>query len=404
VRRAARVVSKAILAVSVTLLALGAAPARAQSSSGAKPGATRKPGGSMTKTRKPSAPGKLRPGVELPEAAPEAPEPTPVPETLAAPPPPPSEAPSRGSTGPEPEREWARGVPKQNQERALELFRAGNGLLKESIFVQASEKYRQALALWNHPAIHYNLALALMNLDQPIEVHEHLVAALRFGAEPLEAEKFEYARNYKSLIENQLARVEVACDTPGAVVTLDNKTLFTAPGRYSGLVRPGAHSISATLAGYLPSDVNRTLLPGETANLDLRMFTAGDLTRYRRRWSAAMPWVVMGAGAAVAGGGALLHLQSRDKFAAFDAGIQACGGCVPPSPLASQLSQGTLMQRAALGGYALGGAALVTGAILAYLNQPESYRIDPAQLTQERVSIFPVLGGGSGGVQALLRF
>ncbi|MBM7113453.1 hypothetical protein [Archangium primigenium] len=377
--------------MTVALLALAAAPVHAQSS-GSKPGVSRKSG----------ARGKATPA-PVPTTAPE-----PPPSTTLAPPPPP-EAAAPVNKGPEPERPWAKGVAKRDQERALELFRAGNALLKESIFVQASDKYRQALALWGHPAIHYNLALALMNLDQPIEVHEHLVAALRFGAEPLEAEKFEYARNYKTLIENQLAHVEVVCDQPGAVVMLDNKPLFTAPGRYSGLVRPGAHSVSATLAGYVPSDETRSLLPGETLSLDMKLFTANDLTRYRRRWSAAMPWLVMGAGAALTGGGVLLHLQSRERFNAFDTGINACGGCVPPTPLAAQLNQGNLMQRAAFGGYALGGAALITGAVLAYLNQPESYRIDPNQVdpnpqTQPRVSILPVLGGGSSGVQALLRF
>jgi hypothetical protein len=401
--------SKVALAVSVTLLSLWASPILgAPRTRAPRPAVSQPQKGTGKQTGPRKTRGKRPPKAPPPSsaAAPSSSEPSPSsPAPDAAPPSPLPEAPaSQRPQTPAPERPWARGVPRQDQERALDLFQAGNALLKESVFVQASEKYRKALELWGHPAIHYNLALALMNLDQPIEVHEHLVAALRFGAEPLEAEKFEYARNYKLLIEKQLARLDVTCDTPGAAVLLDGKPLFQAPGHYSGLVRPGAHTLAATGQGYLPQDQRHTLMPGETANLSLRLFTAEELTRYRRRFHASVPWLVMGAGVALAGGSAWMHVQARDRFQSFDTGITACGGCVPPPALASQLDQGHLMQNSAIAGYAVAGAALVTGAVLVALNQPQPYRIDPAQLTPPKVSITPLLGGGSGGVQALVRF
>src|SRR5947209_7866588 len=91
------------------------------------------------------------------------------------------------------ERPWSRGVAAVEQKAALELFREGNALLKESLFVQAAAKYREALAHWNHPGIHYNLALALLNLDQPVEVYRQLEAALIYGPAPLDADKYEHA-------------------------------------------------------------------------------------------------------------------------------------------------------------------------------------------------------------------
>ncbi|MET0404650.1 MAG: hypothetical protein ABW123_19705, partial [Cystobacter sp.] len=258
----------------------------------------------------------------------------------------------------------------------------------------------------SHPAIHYNLALALMNLDQPIEIHDHLEAALRFGAEPLEAEKFEYARNYKLLLEKQLAFLDVTCDTPGAAVFLNGRALFQAPGRYSGLVRPGVHTVAASLQGHLPEDQKHTLLPGQTAHVALRLYTAEQLTRYRRSFPVPLPWLVMGAGAVLVGGSAWMHFTAFERFDRFDAGIQQCGGCVPSRTLSIQLRQGHLLQGSAITGYAVGSAALVTGAILATLNQPQPYRIDPSQLTQPpvSVSVAPLLGGGAGGVQAWGRF
>ncbi|QRK13483.1 PEGA domain-containing protein [Archangium violaceum] len=389
--------SKVALTMSAALLALWAVPAEAQrprprQQAGAQKSARKQTG---SKQR-----GRARPDSPAAESAhagttPDAP-------VLASQP----TSPQQPNTSLEPvgERPWANGVSKQQQDTAMALFQAGNTLLKESVFVQAAEKYRQALAAWDHPAIHYNLALALMNLDQPIEVHEHLVAALRYGPAPLENEKFEYARNYKTLMERQLARVDISCDTPGATVTMDGQTLFVAPGRYTGLVRPGAHSIVASKEGFLPTDQSRTLLPGETTTLELKMFTSEDLIEYRRKWPAWMPWLVAGAGMAVGGGSSWLHLQARDNIRALDAGVTECGGCFLTPSLDANRTRANTYQTLAIGGYAVGGAALITGVVLVYLNQPQPHRIDPTQKKVEVVGVTPLIGGGTGGLLTTFRF
>src|SRR5215510_13976945 len=72
-----------------------------------------------------------------------------------------------------------------DQDCGLAAFRAGNAELREGQFPNAVERYREALRCWDHPAIHYSFALALINLDQPIQVAEELEAALAHGAAPL---------------------------------------------------------------------------------------------------------------------------------------------------------------------------------------------------------------------------
>jgi hypothetical protein len=284
------------------------------------------------------------------------------------------------------------------------VFREANGLLRESLFAPAAERYREALRLWDHPAIHYNLALALLNLDQPLQVHEHLVAAVRYGPAPLDQDKFENAGRYKGLVEMQLARLDISCDAPGASVVLDGKELFVGPGRYEGMVRAGPHVLMATKAGYVPADVSRSFAAGETARLDLRLYTAEQLTRYERRWAEWMPWTVLGSGVAVAAAGALFHLEARRNYGLFDTGIQECGGCVPPQGLTSRRMRGDTLQAVAIGGYALGGAALATGAVLLFLNRPIPIRLDPEAETAPQVTVAPLVGRGEGGVFALLRF
>ena len=115
---------------------------------------------------------------------------------------------------------WTKGVSQADQDAAIVLFREGNELLKDSVFVEAVKKYRAALERWDHPAIHYNLAFALLNLDQPVLVYEHLEKAMAYGPKPLEQEKFDLAKSYKALVEKQLSRVEIVCDEPDAMVTI----------------------------------------------------------------------------------------------------------------------------------------------------------------------------------------
>jgi hypothetical protein len=297
---------------------------------------------------------------------------------------------------------WTEGVSEQDQQTADRLFQEGNTLLEDSIIVKAIEKYTQALKHWNHPAIHYNLALALMNLNQPTELYEHLVAATHYGPEPLDAEKFKYALNYKTLLDGQLTRLELTCDTPGATVSLDGQILFVAPGRFEKLVQPGMHNIAAIKPGYELTDASRTLKPGERVKLDLKLYTGEQLTRYRQRWSAWMPWAVVGSGLAVAAGGGLLHLQTRRDYDAYDVGIVGCGGCVPEQGLAGTRTRGDLLQSTAFGAYALGGAALAAGSVLLYLNRPQPYRIKPEE-HEETVNVTPLVGD-TNGFLATFRF
>ncbi|HEX5754646.1 MAG TPA: hypothetical protein VFZ09_51155 [Archangium sp.] len=420
--------SRFALTLSAALLALWTLPAEAQTprgkpkapvarKAGAKPAGTKKPGAKKPGSKLSGS--KLKRGKQRPVAEEQPADDTSVsglpttsdaPLDTASPPPgltPPAPDTQQASSAPEVlgDRPWAKGVSPEQQKAAMVLFQSANALLKESVFVQAVEKYRQALEAWPHPAIHYNLALALMNLDQPVEVHEQLVAALRYGPAPLENEKYEYARNYKTLMERQLARVDISCDTPGATVTMDGQTLFVAPGKYSGLVRPGAHSIVATKEGFLPTDQSRTLLPGETAALQLKMFTSEDLIEYRRKWAAWMPWTVVGAGVALGAGSGWLHLQARDNLRALDAGVTACGGCFLTPALDATLTRGNTYQALAIGGYAVGGAALVTGVVLVFINQPQPFRIDPNQKKLETgMSVAPLVGGGTGGILTTFRF
>jgi tetratricopeptide (TPR) repeat protein len=306
----------------------------------------------------------------------------------------------------EDDRPWAKGVAPAEREAARALVREGNQLVEDALFVKAAEKYRAALTHWDNPAIHFNLALALINLDQPVEVYKHLEKALQYGAAPLGPEKAEHARSYRSLIEKQLARVVIVCQVSGAAVTLDGNPLFTGPGRYEDVVRAGPHTVVARRADSFPTEQTRTLPPGEVTTIDLKLYRAEDLTRFRRKWAAWKPWMAVASGIVVAGVGGILHWQGRESIRAFDAGVanDCPTGCtsIPPA-LAALRSRGRAEQALAIVAYSLGGAGIVTGGVLVHINRPRAYRISPTEQTPA-LSLAPLIGPGQAGLLTTFRF
>ena len=184
-----------------------------------------------------------------------------------------------------------------DQQAALSAFAEGNTLIHDALFVKAADKYREALTHWKHPAIYYNLALALVNLDKPVEMHDALEKAMAYGPAPLDQDKFDRAKGYMTLVEGQLANVELTCDQPGAKVYLDGEELFTAPGQYKGLVIVGEHTVIAKGEGFSPTQVSQKLAPRENMRLNVKLFTDEQLTREKRKMPVWVPYATAGAGA-----------------------------------------------------------------------------------------------------------
>jgi hypothetical protein len=313
-----------------------------------------------------------------------------------------------GQGKPAKERPWAEGVSVENQEKARVLFNEGNDLLRQSLFPQAVKKYRAALELWDHPGIHFNLSLALLNLDQPIAVYRSLEKAMKYGDGPLGREKLERAQSYFDLVSDQLGTVEIAINEPEARVTLDGKPVLTGPGSYRELLPVGEHQIVASKPGYIDKTVDFVIEPRELERLDVVIFSIDEMTVSKRRFPVWMPWAVVGVGTAVLAVGGGLHSQSSSSFAAFDKSFdeRCMNGCdeseVPD--LTDDLSAAESQQNIAVTAYVIGGAALVGGLVMVFVNQPQVYRRDVEAGTERELTIAPMIAPDSAGVSAAFRF
>jgi len=296
------------------------------------------------------------------------------------------------------DRPWAHAVVPREQASANELMQQGNALLKDSFFAQAVGKYKESLQHWDHPATHYNLALALLSLDEPLVTYEHLKKSVAFGPEPLGQDKFEYAEKYLALLAHQVVSIRVSCEEPGATVRLDGQILFRAPGNYAGLVRRGDHSFAASKPGFETTELNRTLEADKPFELALKLYQPAELEVFDRNYPVWIPVSVTTLGALTMGAGAGALFLSQDSYDQFDQAIASnpdCSfGCTPPDSAQVKLDEGDMLQTLGIVGLTAGGATLAAGITL-WIFDGSSRRMSPEE--KGKFAMTPLLGPGTVG-------
>lgn len=272
-------------------------------------------------------------------------------------------------------RPWARGVPADEQARAKDLFDQGNALLDQGLFVDALGLYRKAIAHWSHPAIHYNAAVALINLQRQLDAYEELEASLAYGNSGLQPEVYDQALAYQRLLRAQVVHLTIDCVDPGTQLALDAKPLaMPCPGSHTQLLLPGRHQLAASRADSIARTIALAPAGGESPHIRIDLMTNAEATVVHRRWESWKPWAVV-AGAAVVGGVGLgFELQSAATFRSYDKAVaQLCpdGPCATlPANVVDAYSEGRTQNRVAIGCFVASGAVLATGAVLLWLNRP----------------------------------
>jgi len=284
------------------------------------------------------------------------------------------------------DRPWAAGVSPDRQASALKNFQAGNKELNNGLFENAIGYYQAALKDWEHPAVYYNLALALLKLDRPLEVYDSLQKAIKFGPAPLEKDKYEHAQEYILLVSQQIANVEITCKKPGAKVSVDGNEVFTVGpngegGFYKGRVRAGRHTFVAEKPGVNAEVSSPYIGPGEPFRAELNLYSVEELQRTRRRWDKTwIPYAVLGGAVLVAGIGAGMELSANSTYNDLDDKVARCnednggGGC-KAEDVKSMRDSGDTKKYIGYVGYGLAGGAVAAGLILLYLNREQTYQI-----------------------------
>lgn len=304
---------------------------------------------------------------------------------------------------------WARDVSPERREQARRLLEEGNALFVQSRFPEALAKYEEAVAAWDHPAIRYNIARALIALDRPVEAYENVEKALAYGAAPLKEQVFAEAQNYERLLRRQIAEMEVRCEQAGVRISVDGQEFLTCPGARTVLLAPGSHQVVARRPGFLTMSRDVIVMPGPKASVDVRLLTLAEATRTERRWPVWKPWAMVGGSAAVAGLGVLLHLQAQSDLDQYGREVAIlCGdrSCQPdqlPAATRDLETRAHVENTLAVGTLIAGGAGMAVGVALVILNRPRT--VLPDQTAEPPTTqVVPQLTPQSVGVTIVQRF
>ncbi len=270
---------------------------------------------------------------------------------------------------------WAAGVSEPKKARAQHLLEEGNVHFLAQRYKEALEKYQEAIASWDHPAIRFNIVRCLIQIDRPVEASDNLGMALKYGSEALDDNVYQEARSYEKLLAKQVAEIEIGCTQAGARVTLNGTDLMTCPGTQKRRVVPGKHGIVASKDGFLPLQVELVVIGGSVERAQIKLVPLAEAARIEHRWSLWIPWVVFASGLAVGGVGTMLEVFARNDLDDFDRDIarECPNGCadevLEQNGWTRNKANALQLDKYALGVISVGVATTVVGGVLLYLNR-----------------------------------
>jgi hypothetical protein len=267
---------------------------------------------------------------------------------------------------------WSVGVTPEQKAHAQELLDGGNAAFVDNRFEEALAIYRKAIAIYDHPAIRFNIVRCLIQLGQPIEAEDNLKLALKYGRGPLKEDLYTEALSYQKLLAQQIATLDIKCGLAGAAVSIDGKAFGTCPTSQSVRILPGPHQVVVRKAGYVTRIDDLVLVGGSTLTTDLTLKAVAASGRVTHRWATWMPWTVFGAGLGVVGVGALIEVKGASDMNAFERAVRhdcpmvAC----PDGTVDTSLEDSAKLEnRVGIGVMAAGVATAATGAVMLYMNR-----------------------------------
>lgn len=156
---------------------------------------------------------------------------------------------------------------KVDEAKAAEMKKQGDDLVHASKFKEALEKYDASFALVPNPAIHYNRARALQNLQDwvgALDAFEKFVAT----APPDLRAKVPNLDKTIAEVQQHVSTLVIKCDVPGATILVGEKSLGNMPVKPLRTT-PGDLTITASAPGYITAKQDVTLMPGETATIEV---------------------------------------------------------------------------------------------------------------------------------------
>lgn len=281
----------------------------------------------------------------------------------------------------------------QAKVKAQSLLTEGSGLYEKGDYAGALEKFNAAYGIYPSPRLMFNIGQANRDLGRPVEALEAFEGFLAGGLD-VSPETTADARKSLSKLRNSLGRIRIDCETDGAEVSLDGRSMGRTPLPQPIWSTPGHHQLAASraltalalenvevTAGSLktvtlrlralaipvdnPPSAQRAADPTTSARADMqdgwRPIAGREGWWLGRKWT----WVAAGSTVLLAVGAITAGLSMQSKYDSLNA---SCGRTSATRPGCTEGDIASVRTRRNLANafWGLAGAAAVTTGVLFY--------------------------------------
>lgn len=270
-------------------------------------------------------------------------------------------------------------------ETARVQFTRGVELADRGDYQGALQAFSEAYAASPNVAVLYNIGQAQVALGRPVEAGATLSRYLQEGQDQISPERRRRVEAQIGLLESLVVELEVTTAPTGAAVRVDGRVVGRTPLAEPVRVSAGVHKVTASL----DDGANPAPGPAVSQGTDAKMCLpppAPPATVERRAPPAptrgalavALPYVMGGAGLALAGGALGVYLWKRSEYQRWQAGETALQSEAPGSArYQAQVAENNRMagsltsaNHAILGLGVAGGVLIAAGASLYLLERP----------------------------------
>ena len=159
----------------------------------------------------------------------------------------------------------------QAKAQAQSLLTEGSALYEKGDYAGALEKFNAAYAAYPSPKLMFNIGQTDRDLSRPVEALEAFEKFLA-GATDASPETTADARKSVAELREKLGRIRIDCETLGAEVNVDGKSVGLTPLREFVWATPGRHQITASHERAIPALENVDVTAGSVGTVTLRLF------------------------------------------------------------------------------------------------------------------------------------
>jgi hypothetical protein len=158
----------------------------------------------------------------------------------------------------------------EDKAKAKVLLHEGLDFNRQGEHAQALEKFKAAYAAYPSPKLWFNIGQVQLALDHPVEAidaFEKFLASVP-DAQP---EDKRVAKSTVAQLGKKLGRMQIKCETSGAEVAVDGKSIGRVPLPGPVWATLGSHQVTLTYEGSTPATETVEMRAGTTALVVIRL-------------------------------------------------------------------------------------------------------------------------------------